>query len=313
MVDFQDPALIIQDLLSTLKLWHALAGLYIWEYLITFDYEWSVIRGRRPYRWTIWIYSITRLATLLTAIVAMISMDDRAKFDCQGIILTLFTISYVGFTGASLLIVLRNIAIWNGQKIVIAITTGIWLANIGFFIQSLARVRTSWDPLLSTCAVLDIHSTKLNTITTLVTDIALLLIMLIGLLRLGFHEPGVYGLGRLMWRQGIVWLFLATIAEIPPVVFISLNLNDALDYMFSFPAMVIMTIAATRIYRSLTDFSTTSGSAGDNFLSSGSTAVFKANKGSRVPADAVALEPMEVVVHRTLDQSQSTVAQTSSQ
>jgi hypothetical protein len=64
--------------------------------------------------------------------------------------------------------------------------------------------------------------------------------MLIGLLRLGFHEPGVYGLGRLMWRQvrvfailagrgslstdtlpvrkGIVWLFLATIAEIPPVV-----------------------------------------------------------------------------------------------
>jgi hypothetical protein len=64
--------------------------------------------------------------------------------------------------------------------------------------------------------------------------------MLIGLLRLGFHEPGVYGLGRLMWtqvsmsallasrgslstdmlpvRKGIVWLFLATIAEIPPVV-----------------------------------------------------------------------------------------------
>jgi hypothetical protein len=64
--------------------------------------------------------------------------------------------------------------------------------------------------------------------------------MLIGLLRLGFHEPGVFGLGRLMWRQvgvfallassgslstdtlpvrkGIVWFFLATIAEIPPVV-----------------------------------------------------------------------------------------------
>jgi hypothetical protein len=64
--------------------------------------------------------------------------------------------------------------------------------------------------------------------------------MLIGLLRLGFHEPGVYGLGRLMWRQvrvfallssrsslstytlpvrkGIIWLLLATIAEIPQAV-----------------------------------------------------------------------------------------------
>src|SRR5712672_1652089 len=26
-----------------------------WEYFTTFDYEWSVIQGRRPYRWTIWV------------------------------------------------------------------------------------------------------------------------------------------------------------------------------------------------------------------------------------------------------------------
>lgn len=26
-----------------------------WEFFINLDYEWSVIRGRRPYRWTIWV------------------------------------------------------------------------------------------------------------------------------------------------------------------------------------------------------------------------------------------------------------------
>ena len=26
-----------------------------WEFITTLDYEWSVIRGRRPYRWTIWV------------------------------------------------------------------------------------------------------------------------------------------------------------------------------------------------------------------------------------------------------------------
>src|SRR5258708_27145447 len=26
-----------------------------WEFVITLDYEWNVIRGRRPYRWTIWV------------------------------------------------------------------------------------------------------------------------------------------------------------------------------------------------------------------------------------------------------------------
>jgi len=51
------------------------------------------------------------------------------------------------------------------------------------------------------CEMTNIHSTKLNMITTLITDIALLLIMLIGLFRRGFNEPGVFEMGRLMWRQ----------------------------------------------------------------------------------------------------------------
>jgi hypothetical protein len=54
---------------------------------------------------------------------------------------------------------------------------------------------------MSTCLITNVHSTKLNLISTLITDIVLLLIMLVGLLRLGFHESGVYGLGHFMWRQ----------------------------------------------------------------------------------------------------------------
>jgi hypothetical protein len=83
--------------------------------------------------------------------------------------------------------------------------------------------------------------------------------------------------------------------------------------MFAFPAIVILTIAATRIYRSLSDFSSTSASGGDNFFSTGSTAVFKANKGSRVAANAIALKHTEIVVHMTFDQSQTTVAPTTDQ
>jgi hypothetical protein len=71
------------------------------------------------------------------------------------------------------------------------------------------QIRASWVPHLTTCIISDIHSTKLNMITFLVTDVTLLLIMLIGLIRLGFHEPGVYGLGRLMWKQVRVFAVLA--------------------------------------------------------------------------------------------------------
>ena len=68
---------------------------------------------------------------------------------------------------------------------------------ISFYFQ----IRASWTPESDLCEINNIHSTKLNMIMILTTDIVLLLIMLIGLLRLGFNESGVYGLGRLMWRQ----------------------------------------------------------------------------------------------------------------
>jgi len=36
--------------------------LFSWELLTTLDYEWSVIRRRRPYRWTIWVRHDNRFA-----------------------------------------------------------------------------------------------------------------------------------------------------------------------------------------------------------------------------------------------------------
>jgi hypothetical protein len=31
---------------------------FSWEFITTLDYEWSVIRGRRPYRWSIWVRNL---------------------------------------------------------------------------------------------------------------------------------------------------------------------------------------------------------------------------------------------------------------
>ena len=73
----------------------------------------------------------------------------------------------------------------------------------------------------------------------LITDFVLLFTILIGLLRLRQHGVGTRGLGLLLWkqvgcflvsswfspsanvisvRQGLIWLLIATVAEIPAVV-----------------------------------------------------------------------------------------------
>jgi hypothetical protein len=51
------------------------------------------------------------------------------------------------------------------------------------------------------CDILNSESSKLNIIVTVITDITLLSIMLIGLLRLRRYGVGTFGLGRLLWKQ----------------------------------------------------------------------------------------------------------------
>jgi hypothetical protein len=68
---------------------------------------------------------------------------------------------------------------------------------------------------MNICMETNLQSLKLNIIATLVSDVLLLLIMLIGLLRLRYHEHGAFSMGRLLWRQGLIWLFIATASEVP--------------------------------------------------------------------------------------------------
>lgn len=56
-------------------------------------------------------------------------------------------------------------------------------------------------PAQERCVVHDTESNKPNIIVTLITDITLLLIMLVGLLRLRHYGAGTFGLGQLLWKQ----------------------------------------------------------------------------------------------------------------
>jgi len=108
-----------------------------WEFATTLDYEWSIIWGRRPYRWTVWIYSLTRLATLTTVInVIVFSNTEVAPHRCQALLTLISVCDGMALAIAELLIVLRIIAIWNKRKVVVAIAMGLWVINVSFIILS---------------------------------------------------------------------------------------------------------------------------------------------------------------------------------
>jgi len=50
-----------------------------------------------------------------------------------------------------------------------------------------------------------------------------------------------------------LWLVIATLVEIVPIVFLTLNLNDVMNAMYIAPSVLATSIGATRMYRTLSD------------------------------------------------------------
>ncbi|KAH9981975.1 hypothetical protein BJV74DRAFT_797688 [Russula compacta] len=218
--------------------WFIPTAQLIWEFVTTLDYEWSVIRGHRPYRWSIWIYSVARATTLFAVILGIITLNLTSPHNCQ-------TSGYVAIAASSLLIVLRI------KRVIVVIALVTWGANLvnviygGYSISSLLdlwglsrpQLHSRWVPDLDTCSIAKSHG-RLEPIFifTLVTDIVLLSIMLLGLFRMRSHGSGSFTLSHLLWKQGLIWLLLATLAV-----------------MFELPAPLILSIAGTRMHRALVD------------------------------------------------------------
>jgi len=134
MVNWHDPAVLLKDRIAFIKLSHAIGGIYIWETVFTAGFELDVLRRRRPYRWTIWVYLGTRYTALLSLIFMFIGMDSP-RSPCDPLVITILALAYASWAFASFIIVLRIIAIWNRNTVVSLIAVGVWLGNIALEIR----------------------------------------------------------------------------------------------------------------------------------------------------------------------------------
>jgi len=96
------------------------------------------------------------------------------------------------------------------EKIIILMATGVWLVNVSLLIEGIVRIRSAWSLEVTTCTLLNLETNKPAVISTLATNVALLLMMMIGLLRMHLEVDSVFALGRVLWEQvgsgGFLWL-----------------------------------------------------------------------------------------------------------
>ncbi|KAI9461944.1 hypothetical protein BJY52DRAFT_1185290 [Lactarius psammicola] len=241
MVNFRDPAVIKADF----------DGVFLWDFFTTMGFEWDYITGKRKFRWTLVLYSLSRIGALGTTIGNIVGFNVTHEINCQQWIIWTLITAYTSFACASALIALRVVAIWRRNYLVTGLTIGMWLTNVGFLLYGIIMVRSSWSPVARGCVLENTFKSRDNITVTVATDVAQLVIMLVGLLR---SRQTKYGMFRHLYVQGLIWLVAATIGEVPSAVFINLNLNDAWNLMFQNLALFTMQICATRMYRALANY-----------------------------------------------------------
>ncbi|KAI0049953.1 hypothetical protein FA95DRAFT_1603958 [Auriscalpium vulgare] len=239
-----------------LRLVNVLTGLVLWEIFSTCDYEIDALLGRRPYRWTFWIYFSCRASMVVSLVVLAVSQDFRVATNCTAWHASVYALTYLSLGLASSLILLRVIAVWQRNMFVSTTSFLIWLASIVLNIRYVVILRSVYTPQVGGC--LPRSNPTTNAIGIIASDITLLIIMIVGVLKHRAGEPlirwGVRDLWELVWQQGIVWLTVAAIVEVPALVIINLNTKDHWYLIFELITLPTLCISATRMHRTLVEY-----------------------------------------------------------
>ncbi|KAI0250163.1 hypothetical protein BJV78DRAFT_612370 [Lactifluus subvellereus] len=258
MTDWRNPRRVAATCIALEKLLHVLGGLYLWEILINLDYEFSVLTGKRKLTRTFPLYLGCRWCPLVVLITQFLILDVSDGTGCQVMIVT-FIFGYLSSLFASVLIILRISVLWKRNKVVIALASASCLGNTACYLYVMATSRGYWtgDP----CALQHTRHAMFGIFSSFATNLLLLVLMLIGVLHRCRSEARQQGsILRFLYMQGLAWAVVFTLAEVPPVIFIILNLNDYMNVMFPTAGLIFTAIGASRLHRRLTDYLRPNGS-----------------------------------------------------
>ncbi|KAI0317317.1 hypothetical protein OF83DRAFT_152486 [Amylostereum chailletii] len=250
MQDWNSIPVIIRYTTGLFRSLHVLFGVIVWEFLTNLDFDWKILSGKRRPRWTFWVYALCRVLPPVELSLMLTGVNDPHPANCQAFLVGGMSFGAAAFVCASLLMIVRTVAIWEKHYLVITVAAVVWLGNLANLIRTFTTLHAMRDPFLPGCLFVDPSITLSAFVTILATELVILVMMFVGLQKRRMAGSSS-GLWRRLYHQGLVWLILAIMTELPAVVFLAINLNPPLDLVFASPAMILMSIGAARMYRGL--------------------------------------------------------------
>jgi len=254
MTNWMSPEELAKDTAVFIKLQHAMAGIYFWEFVVSLNFEWSFISGKRKLRWPMVFYFLGRYAALFTVITLLITLNaGTMTLNCQALYTFLAVVGQTTIGFASINLALRAIALWGRDSRVVIPVVLLICGHWAILLQGCV-VSATFVP--GTGCVADQTKPILLMMTFIWSIVLDSTVFLLSAYKIAQPGPGQRSkLVNMIFRDGLIYFFVALIANIPAAVFVFLNLNPVMQLIMNSPAALASTIMACRAVRRLANYS----------------------------------------------------------
>jgi len=257
MTDWMSPLTLADNAVVFTKLLIVILGMYTWECAVTFWYDAQIITGKRPFKWPMIIYWLTKYSMFWANIGLSIATNATGRLNCQSLFVFNQIVGNSAVGGASTLLMLRVIAIWSQNLYIVFPLVTLSLGQWGILLYSVSTVSARYVPAVNQCVVTGAPPTFLRVlyIYTMIFDLIVLTLSTIGLLRLpGRSGTKASGLWTLLNRDGLFFFIVAFTSNLAAVVILLLDLNPIMNIITSVPAAAVSCTVACRSFVRLSTY-----------------------------------------------------------
>ncbi|KZV67432.1 hypothetical protein PENSPDRAFT_688138 [Peniophora sp. CONT] len=201
------------------------AGLYLHEFTANLPYDLSILKRSDDARPVIahvvkWTYLACRILCLIFVACAAATVFP-GQTGCQAS-------GFLGMICARFLVAIRAIAIWAWVKWIVVVMTVIILTSLAFAIFFIVKVDSVYDADVGLCTLNGIRNDFVPSVAMLLCDCIIMTLLLTGLQR-NWGDTRKLEIWGILWKQGLLYLFIAALFEVPIVTMLSINISPFLN------------------------------------------------------------------------------------
>ncbi|KAI0032365.1 hypothetical protein K488DRAFT_85908 [Vararia minispora EC-137] len=235
MPDWSSAPILLRAASALAYSYHTYLGVILWELVLHLKFDLDILFGSEPRKWTFWLYLACRLLPFLDASMFAFAADIhnpiQKHISCQSIIASMSTFGILSLLASSSLMLLRAIALWDGNRVIVVLVALVLFGSLGTSIRALVLMDGIPDPLLpgEGCFMINDQALWTSYAAFLVTEVLTFFLTVTGLYRFKLRFGGTSGLWKLLYQHGLFWVVLAMLVDVPSLVLLGLDLNQVMN------------------------------------------------------------------------------------